>query len=74
MCIRDSYEFVKFDFATIDAIGTFAFQPLDVIRMRDNWAWHDRSQTNAQAIMVVYRTILENAGSAVILGLSLIHI
>lgn len=66
------YEFIKYDFVTNDALGTFAFQPLEVIRMRDNWAWHDRSQTNAQAIMGVYRTILENAGSAVILGCNVV--
>lgn len=66
------YEFVKFDFATIDAIGTFAFQPLDVIRIRNDWAWHDRSQTNAQAIMNVYKTILEHANGAVILGCNVV--
>ena len=66
------FEFVKFDFATIDAIGTFAFQPLDVIRIKENWAWHDRSQTNAQAIMNVYKTILAHANGAVILGCNVV--
>lgn len=66
------YEFIKFDFATIDAIGNFAFQPLDVIRIQGNWAWHDRAQTNAQAIKNVYKTILANAGDAVILGCNVV--
>lgn len=66
------YEFVKFDFATYDALGDFAFTNLHMIRINSDWAWHDRSQTNAQAIMNVYRVIRENAGDAVILGCNVV--
>lgn len=66
------YEFVKFDFATYDTVGNFIRTPLDAVRIRNGWAWHDRSKTTAEAIQDVYRTILTHAGNAVILGCNVV--
>lgn len=66
------YELVKFDFATIDVIGRFVPDPIDAIHINSNWAWHDRTKTNAQAILALYRTIKENSNGAVLIGCNVV--
>lgn len=66
------YELIKFDFATIDVLGRFAPEPIDLIHIDENWAWHDRSKTNAEAILGMYRVIKQNAGDAVIIGCNVV--
>lgn len=66
------YELIKFDFATIDVMGRFGMEPIDLINIDDNWAWHDRSKTTAQAIKNMYRVIKDNAGGAVIIGCNVV--
>ena len=66
------YELVKFDFATVDSLGTYGDKSENIFRMDKSWAWHDRSKTNASAILDVYRTILENSNGAVIIGCNVI--
>ena len=66
------YELVKFDFATIDALGRFFMEPIDLMHIPDNWAWHDRSKTNAEAILAMYRVIRENANGAVLIGCNVV--
>lgn len=66
------YELVKFDFATIDVLGKFFYDPIDLINIREGWAWHDRSKTNAEAILDLYHTIKNNANGAVIIGCNVV--
>lgn len=67
------YELVKFDFATIDALGTFGYTPMDMIEhVHSGWHWHDRSVTNAQAIVNFYRVIRENSNGAVLIGCNVV--
>lgn len=62
------YELIKFDFMTCDALGVWGFDNRNIVRMSEDWAWQDRSTTNAQAITGVYRVIRDSAAGAVLLG------
>lgn len=63
------YEMVKFDYTTFDIFGKWGFQML-----QDNsitiagWSMYDKSKTNAEIILNLYKTIREAAGDTYIIG------
>ncbi len=61
------YELIKHDFSTWDAFGRWGFD-LGAELTDDNWHWADRSLTNAEVILRLYRTLREAAGDAVLIG------
>lgn len=61
------YDLVKHDFTTFDALG--AFLPGEVgLPSNTTWTFADRSRTTAEILVDFYRTILQSAGSMLILG------
>ncbi len=63
------YEMVKFDFTTYDILGKWGFE-----MMKDNtmtpagWNMNDRTKTNAEIILHLYKAIREAAGETYIIG------
>ena len=63
------YEMVKFDFTTFDILGKWGFEML-----RDNsitapgWNMYDKSKTNAEIILNLYKTIRDAAGETYIIS------
>ncbi len=61
------YELVKHDFSTFDLFGRFG--PAMGASMTDpGWQFADRSVSNAEIALSLYRTIADAAGDAVVLG------
>lgn len=64
-----NYEMVKFDFTTFDILGKWGFEMLkDGAMTSDNWSMYDKSKTNAEIILTLYKTIREAAGKTYIIG------
>ena len=64
-----NYEMVKFDFTTFDILGKWGFEMLkDGAMTSDNWSMYDKSKTNAEIILTLYRTIRQAAGKTYIIG------
>lgn len=61
------YELVKYDFTTFDILGKYAWQ-MNFGLTEGDWAFHDRSKTSAQAIMLLYKTIFDHSNGAVLIG------
>ena len=61
------YELIKHDFSTFDIFGKWAFEANGDLA-DGSWSFYDRSKTTAEIIINFYRTILESAGDALILG------
>ncbi len=63
------YQMVKFDFTSYDILGKWGFE-----MMKDNsmtapgWNMNDRSKTNAEIILQLYKAIREAAGETYIIG------
>ncbi|MET9041102.1 alpha-amylase family protein [Streptomyces mirabilis] len=61
------YELIKHDFSTYDVFGRFATgSPPELAE--PGWALADRSLTNAEILVRLYRTIADAAGPAVVIG------
>ncbi|MBE6885164.1 MAG: hypothetical protein E7487_11270 [Ruminococcaceae bacterium] len=61
------YTLIKHDFSTYDIFGKWGFEFGE--HMADgNWCFHDRNKTTAQIIKNLYRTILDAANGALIIG------
>ncbi|HZC26459.1 MAG TPA: hypothetical protein VE287_05505 [Actinopolymorphaceae bacterium] len=61
------FELVKHDFSTFDSFARWG--PLTSVDMTDGgWYFADRSRTNAELILQLYRAIRQGAGDAVVLG------
>ncbi|MEQ7004604.1 hypothetical protein ABN028_00260 [Actinopolymorpha sp. B17G11] len=61
------FELVKHDFSTFDAFGRFG--PAMGVSLTDGgWHFADRSRTNAEILLRLYRVIREAAGDAVVIG------
>ncbi len=62
------YEMVKHDFSTVDLFGKWGFQ---MIEDRDitfpGWHFHDRSLTNAEVVLLLYRALRDAAGEDLLL-------
>ena len=64
-----NYEMVKFDFTTFDILGKWGFEMLkDGAMTSDNWSMYDKSKTNAEIILTLYKTIRQAAGKTYIIG------
>ena len=61
------YELIKHDFSTYDIFARWGFE-LGADLTDAGWSFKDRSLTNAEIILRLYRTLREGAGDAVLLG------
>lgn len=61
------YELIKHDYSTFDMFGHWG-KDLNGMITENGWSFYDRSKTSAEIVKNFYKTILDNAGDAVILG------
>ncbi len=61
------YKLIKHDFSTFDIFGHYGFA-MDSIAVRSKFGFYDDTKTTAEIILNFYKTILDNAGDALILG------
>ena len=61
------YEMVKHDFSTYDLMGMWGSQ-MGASPTNDGWHLHDQSQTNAEVLTGLYRTLRDAAGDAHLIG------
>ncbi len=61
------YDLIKHDFSTYDIFARWGFE-LGAELTDPGWSFADRSLTNAEIILRLYRTLREGAGSAILLG------
>ena len=64
---RWGFEMVKHDYSTFDALGRWGSGMMDELTIA-GWHFNDRSRTNAEIFINLYRTIREAAGSNPIAG------
>jgi len=63
------YELVKFDYTSYDIFGKWGFQMTkDASMTAPGWNMNDRSKTNAEIILQLYKAIREAAGKTYIIG------
>ena len=61
------YALIKHDFSTYDVLGRWGFE-MGASLTSETRSFHDPSVTTAQALQMLYRTIHDNAGKALIIG------
>ena len=61
------YELIKHDFSTYDVFARWGFE-MGAELTDSGWNFNDRSLTNAEIILRLYRTLRAGAGDAVLLG------
>ena len=61
------YELIKHDFSTYELLGQWG-SSMDASPTRPGWSLHDRSQTNAEIVLDLYRGIREKAGDRLVLS------
>lgn len=61
------YQLIKHDFSTYDIFGRWGFE-MGMEMTDSGWSFADRSKTNAEVILELYRTIRRGANSAVLIG------
>jgi alpha-galactosidase len=61
------YEMIKHDYTTFDFLGRWGSQ-MESSPTRDGWKLHSSSQTNAEIITELYRTIRDAAGNSKLIG------
>ncbi|MBR5262725.1 MAG: alpha-galactosidase [Clostridia bacterium] len=62
------YELVKHDFTTADLFGDWGRDLDATITMIDNWHFCDKTKTNAEIVLDLYRLIKDAAGDMLIIG------
>lgn len=62
------YELLKHDFTTCDLFGNWGSQLDSTITKIDGWHFYDRTKTNAEIVLDLYRLIKEAAGDMYIIG------
>ncbi len=62
------YELLKHDFTTADLFGSFGGADNGTITKYDNWHFYDKTKTNAEITLDLYRLIKETAGEMLVLG------
>ncbi len=62
------YELIKHDFTTADLFGNFGGELDATITKIDNWHFYDKTKTNAEITLDLYRLIKESAGDMLIIG------
>jgi alpha-galactosidase len=64
-----SFEIVKFDYTSFDIFGRWGF---DMIKNRSmseiNWSMYDKSRTNAEIVLDLYRAIRDAAGATYLIA------
>lgn len=67
--IRDwGYELLKHDFTTADLFGDFGMNLNETITKVDSWHFYDKTKTNAEIVLELYRLIKDAAGNMLIIG------
>lgn len=61
------YELIKHDFSTWDSLDQWGWETKTFFA-RGDWSFADRSKTSAEIILQLYKTILDAAGDAIIIG------
>lgn len=62
------YELMKHDFSTFDLFGDFPRNYEATITKFDGWHFYDKTKTNAEIVLDLYRLILNAAGDMLIIG------
>ncbi len=62
------YELIKHDFTTADLFGNFGKDLEDTITKVEGWHFYDKTKTNAEIVLDLYRLIKEAAGDMLIIG------
>ena len=62
------YELLKHDFTTFDLFGGWGSQLDPDVTKEEDWHFYDRTKTNAEIVLELYRLIKETAGDMYILG------
>lgn len=62
------YELIKHDFTTADLFGDYGYNLEDTITKIDGWHFYDKTKTNAEIVLDLYRLIKEAAGDMLIIG------
>ena len=65
------YELIKFDWSTFDLLGMWSFN-MGAQVTPEGWSFADRSRTSAEIVLDFYRAIREAAGSAILIGCTVI--
>ena len=61
------YDLIKHDFSTYDVFARWGFE-MGAEFTDGNWSFADRTRTNAEIILTLYRTLRDAAGDAILLG------
>ncbi len=61
------YSLIKHDFSTYDLLGRWGFA-MGAQLTDENWTFADRTRTNAEVILALYKAIRESAGDVMLLG------
>ncbi len=62
------YELLKHDFTTFDLFGGWGCDLDSTITKIDGWSFYDRTKTNAEIVLDLYRLIKDTAGDMYIIG------
>ena len=62
------YELLKHDFTTADLFGDFGGNLTSTITKIDDWHFYDKSKTNAEIVLDLYKLIKDTAGDMLIIG------
>lgn len=62
------FELIKHDFSTFDLFGSWGKDLDSVITEYENWHFFDKTKTNAEIVLDLYRLIKETAGDMYIIG------
>lgn len=62
------YELLKHDFTTADLFGDWGPDLNETITKIDGWSFYDKTKTNAEIVLDLYRLIKETAGDMYVIG------
>lgn len=62
------YELLKHDFTTADLFGDWGPDLNETITKVEDWHFYDRTKTNAEVVLDLYRLIKETAGDMYVIG------
>lgn len=62
------YELLKHDFTTFDLFGAWGCELDSTITKIDGWSFYDKTKTNAEIVLDLYRLIKDAAGDMYIIG------
>ncbi len=62
------YELIKHDFTTADLFGSYGKDLNETITNTENWHFYDKTKTNAEIVLDLYKLIKDSAGNMLIIG------